>query len=117
MQKERGWPVRDALGLHRADHAKVVRMFCHFWKEVRNPEAALSAFFELPHGRHHSLLGAGTRLCDRTEIVEIEKPTIVFDEARLVIKTIDVADAARHKQKDDAFCACWNYAGSWRHGA
>jgi len=100
VEEERGGAVGDALGVHRAHHAVVIRVAGEVREEFRDPAAALAALAELPERLHHAAGRAGAGLGDRALVEELEHPPVVGVERGLVIEAVEVAHAAAHKEED-----------------
>ena len=95
--------VRDAFRVHAVQEAQVIDMLVDVREEIRGPATGFAMLLEVPQRLHHALERAFAGLGHGTGIGHVDDLAVVFEESRLVVVGIDVADAALHEEEDDAF--------------
>src|SRR5262249_44290387 len=96
---------------HRVQKCNLVYFRAEVRKDLRNIFSALSILAEFENARH-----------DRTRPAVVyadiagQNLARVFFQRRLVVKGIDLADSAGHKERDDGFRARLEMRRLWRKG-
>ena len=92
--EQRRLVIRD-VGVHRSDHADVVRAFSHVGEEFAHFEPRLSVTLEA-EGRLHQRAGSPFRL----DLSRRQRLAVVLLEGGFGIEGVDLRDAAVHEQED-----------------
>jgi hypothetical protein len=102
VQEQRGGTVGDAFGVHAVQEAEVVDVVIDVREEIRGPVAGLAVLLEVPQRLHHALGRAFAGLRHNAGVFDVDDLAVVFEQTRLVVIGIHMADAALHEEENDA---------------